>query len=615
MVSRRTVAVGLLAVLAVSLGAHLWGISHGLPVPDGDERYFVTPAVYVAASGHLNPHWFGHPGSTVIYPLAFVYRVRDVIEHGSPLLGPSPGLARTFQRDPGSFYFLGRLWAALFSIAAIPLVFAIGRRVFGASVGLLGAAAWAVIPLGVQYGQTTRTDAVAIFFGLLALWFCIRAQETARPSQFVGAGVASGLAVSTRYFLALLAVAIAASWVLARRRPNDEAPVVGALTLVGAIGAMAASFLLTTPFLVLDWPDAWRSIRAEATDPVIRHTGMLTNFRFYSLGAIPGSIGPLVVLAAASGIVVILKRRDPVQLFLLGYATAFVVLISAFALHWRRWALPVLPLFVLIAADALVTGAAACRRHARARVARSAVAAIAALLGVVALAGPAAAVLRLDRGEAQPSTIDAARRWFARTVPRTSWVATESKVSGATGSYSNVVEHDTLAGAGALGAYEAAGFRYLVVHHASYARCVRHGCGGQLFYVRLTQRATLVADFRARPGRPGPRVEIFRLPNRTVASGPVLGVGPRERSDEERVETSAPPVADVSARLARLRQTGLTHSTRACIQRCRALRDAHEKSHPIHPSARRMIVTTAGSARRGAPGVRPTPVQLGAMRP
>ena len=136
-------------------------------------------------------------------------------------------------------------------------------------------------------------------------------------------------------------------------------------------------------------------------------------------------------------------------------------------------------------------------------------------------------------------------------------MATESKVSGATGSYSNVVEHDTLAGAGGLGAYEAAGFRYLVVHHASYARCVRRGCGGRRFYVRLAQRATLVADFRARPGRPGPRVEIFRLPNPSVESGPVLGVGPREGSEEERVETSAPPVADVSARLARLRRTGL----------------------------------------------------------
>ena len=62
--STRATVGFLAAVMLVSLGAHVWGLGRDLPMPDVDERYFVPPAAYIAASGDPNPHWFGHPGST-----------------------------------------------------------------------------------------------------------------------------------------------------------------------------------------------------------------------------------------------------------------------------------------------------------------------------------------------------------------------------------------------------------------------------------------------------------------------------------------------------------------------------------------------------------------------
>src|SRR5262249_43024878 len=76
--SLRLSLAAMAAIVLLSLGAHLWGLTGDLPMPEVDERYFITPATYIAARGDLNPHWFGHPGSTVIYPLAAAFRLREV---------------------------------------------------------------------------------------------------------------------------------------------------------------------------------------------------------------------------------------------------------------------------------------------------------------------------------------------------------------------------------------------------------------------------------------------------------------------------------------------------------------------------------------------------------
>src|SRR5207253_1016019 len=62
------------AIVAVFLACSLWGLERDLPyTPEVDEPSFVVPAGRIAATGDLNPHWFGHPGSTVICPLLFAH--------------------------------------------------------------------------------------------------------------------------------------------------------------------------------------------------------------------------------------------------------------------------------------------------------------------------------------------------------------------------------------------------------------------------------------------------------------------------------------------------------------------------------------------------------------
>ena len=73
----------LAAIVAIALGLRLWGIKGDLPfVPHVDEPVFVVPAVEMAAKGNANPGWFGHPGSTVIYPLAAAFRAWSIVANG-----------------------------------------------------------------------------------------------------------------------------------------------------------------------------------------------------------------------------------------------------------------------------------------------------------------------------------------------------------------------------------------------------------------------------------------------------------------------------------------------------------------------------------------------------
>ena len=122
--------VVLLGLVLLSLGIHMVGLRRDLPYPDVDEPVFVTPAVHIAATGDLNPHWFGHPGSTVIYPLAAAYHVWDAVGHGGPLLSSDRSISRRFAESPAPFYVLGRLWSIAFAVASVPLLFLIGRRAF-----------------------------------------------------------------------------------------------------------------------------------------------------------------------------------------------------------------------------------------------------------------------------------------------------------------------------------------------------------------------------------------------------------------------------------------------------------------------------------------------------
>ncbi len=71
-----------------------------------------------------------------------------------------------------------RFFSVFFGTATVALIFAIGKRMFDARVGILAAALAAIAPFAVQYSQEVRMYALVMFLGALTLWFFVQLVES-----------------------------------------------------------------------------------------------------------------------------------------------------------------------------------------------------------------------------------------------------------------------------------------------------------------------------------------------------------------------------------------------------------------------------------------------------
>ena len=99
-----------------------------------DEPTFIA-AVRMLAHHSLNPGWFGHPGSTVIYPSAALIEVWYLAaKYLPPFAHPMPGIGRELSVDPMPFYVIGRLVSAAYAVGTVVVAWLLGRRILAISV-------------------------------------------------------------------------------------------------------------------------------------------------------------------------------------------------------------------------------------------------------------------------------------------------------------------------------------------------------------------------------------------------------------------------------------------------------------------------------------------------
>ena len=138
----------LISILVIGCLIRLYGIDWGLPyLYDPDESNRVSRAFLILANHDLNPHWFGHPGTTVIYLLAGIYGLIFVLGRA---WGSFPGFSdfqALYYQNPTIFYLTGRLLSTVFGVATILVIYLIGTRIFNRMIGLMSALFIAIIPL------------------------------------------------------------------------------------------------------------------------------------------------------------------------------------------------------------------------------------------------------------------------------------------------------------------------------------------------------------------------------------------------------------------------------------------------------------------------------------
>lgn len=112
-------------------------------------------------------------------------------DEGATLAITLGGLSE-WQKDvhPPLYYFLLSLWmeisdsdfwvrmlSAVFGAATVPLVYLIGRKMFGWQAGLIAAGLMAILPYHIRFSQEARMYTVMTFFFAVALWGLITAVQ------------------------------------------------------------------------------------------------------------------------------------------------------------------------------------------------------------------------------------------------------------------------------------------------------------------------------------------------------------------------------------------------------------------------------------------------------
>lgn len=163
-------------------------VSSAITLPSSIGEYFDT------AESPMNP--YNKNFGSFVYGTAPLFIVRVTAE-----------LVR--QTEYWNIHLVGRVMSALFDLFTCAMVFAIGRRLFGAAVGLIAAFLYACAVLPIQQSHFMTVDAFGNVPIVLAFWFTLDIMEGKRGwFAYALAGAALGLAVASRINFIMFAAII-----------------------------------------------------------------------------------------------------------------------------------------------------------------------------------------------------------------------------------------------------------------------------------------------------------------------------------------------------------------------------------------------------------------------
>ena len=118
------------------------------------------------------------------------------------------------------YYLLLRFWlhlgsgeawirglSVLVSVATVPLMVALGRRLFGRGAGLLAAWLLAINAYDIRYAQEARSYALVVFLCVLATWLLVRNIQEPASARWGAYAAVCVLVVYSHFFGALVVVA------------------------------------------------------------------------------------------------------------------------------------------------------------------------------------------------------------------------------------------------------------------------------------------------------------------------------------------------------------------------------------------------------------------------
>ena len=353
---RRRALLWLFVVTAIGGALRFYNLAWGAPYYHFhiDEHFVFTGAdnLRVSMEQAANAPKFFMYSPLPMYLLNALRAIYETIGHRLDLTNP---------QDQVTYMVLGRAISAAFATATIPLVYAIATKIAGRLAGVLAAAFLAVTVLSVRDAHFFTVDAALVFFCCLTWLAALRVAERGDLPSIVGAGIAFGLAVLSKYSAAFLGAPLALAYLVAPGRPSTFAAVPwlrwaarGALILVLA----GAVFLIVDPMVWLYYDRFRQDVREQITEPLLgiskpQWLGSFADLEhpraYWFTNLLWWGLGPALEIWALAGLVWLCLRGTRLSWVSVAVPVAYFASAGNSVAPFIRYALPLMPAMAIAA--------------------------------------------------------------------------------------------------------------------------------------------------------------------------------------------------------------------------------------------------------------------------
>jgi len=341
-------AVSVLLLGCISVGLALRCIGVWVYAADSGDEWGNTMAPLRMLFEHGDPVTFFHPSFYYDLTAAAYTLVFGALKLLGTIQRPD-SMADVLVKDRYVFICTARAVSALSGALAIWLQYRFGKSLWQRTNGLLAAALLAAFPLHILYSTTVRVDGLFVVVLLCAAAALLRTLAHPGPPTSVGTGLLIGLAIGTNYNGAFLL-----PWFLVAHALSDRSLAGGATGrqrvrnfCLGLLAAVAG-FLVSSPFVVLDWQVFVRNSAFISGLSVSTHPGWEGRGGGFYVDAL-AQAQPLLlgVIVATSCAIALFGTRA--ERFLLSLPVGYLVLFSLMPTKDERFMLPAMTLFLLLA--------------------------------------------------------------------------------------------------------------------------------------------------------------------------------------------------------------------------------------------------------------------------
>ncbi len=364
---------GLLVLIVVlGLALRLWGIGWSLPdarhplaTYHPDERVNLNAALQAdIAHGQFDIKLYNY-GTLYFYFVNLAQTVGSgygLIPKVPPETASSPWSHLTNQAPTNAGLFLaGRLVTALMGAATVPVLFALGTRMFERRTGLLTALFYASAPLAVLHAHFLTVDVPATFFVSLTLLWSARLMTSQTWKDYVLAAVWAGLAAATKYNAGLVLIAPVVAHFLNKTPNACQTHRRGQFVVLLAVAAL--TFLVACPGPWLNFEAFWYGIEGYPGSglryELFEHSRTGHGYLFTNTGngcwyhlwvSLPFGLGPALLVATLLGLIPAFQQRTKSDAILLAFFVLYFGIAGLSQVRFARYMLPLFPVCCLLAA-------------------------------------------------------------------------------------------------------------------------------------------------------------------------------------------------------------------------------------------------------------------------